>query len=67
MPADANRPFGPTAMPERGVMLIVDDDAINCAILETIFSPYYATATAPDGHQLRGHSGIAYGKPAVRL
>ena len=49
MPADANRPFGPTAMPERGVMLIVDDDAINCAILETIFSPYYATATAPDG------------------
>lgn len=49
MPADENLTFGPTAVPDRNVMLIVDDDAINCAILEQIFAPYYKTAIAPDG------------------
>lgn len=49
MSAEETRPFGPQALPERGTMLIVDDDAINCAILENIFAPYYNTDTAPDG------------------
>ena len=29
--------------------MIVDDDAINCAILENIFAPYYDTAAAENG------------------
>ena len=41
--------MGHRRCPERGTMLIVDDDAINCAILENIFAPYYNTDTAPDG------------------
>ena len=40
MSAEETRPFGPQALPERGTMLIVDDAAINCAILENIFAPY---------------------------
>ena len=43
------RPQGPLPLPERGAMLIVDDDAINCAILENIFAPYYDIDMAADG------------------
>ena len=35
--------------PERGLLLIVDDDEINCAILENLFAPYYDTDTAENG------------------
>ena len=49
MPTDQTRPAGPAALPERGAMLIVDADAINCAILENIFAPYYDIDTAADG------------------
>ena len=34
---------------DRGLLLIVDDDAINCAILENIFAPYYGIAQAENG------------------
>lgn len=37
------------ARPERGLLLIVDDDAINCAILENLFAPYYDIDMAENG------------------
>ena len=39
----------PVPRQERRLLLIVDDDAINCAILENIFAPYYDTAAAENG------------------
>ena len=39
----------PVSRQDRGLLLIVDDDAINCAILENIFAPYYKTAVAENG------------------
>ena len=39
----------PAPRQERRLLLIVDDDAINCAILENIFAPYYDTAAAENG------------------
>ncbi len=34
-----------------GRLLIIDDDAINRAILDNIFSPYYETEEAEDGRE----------------
>lgn len=39
----------PALKAERGLLLIVDDDAINCGILEHLFAPYYETDTAENG------------------
>ena len=39
----------PVSRQDRGLLLIVDDDAINCAILENIFAPYYGIAQAENG------------------
>ena len=35
----------------QGTLLIVDDDEINRAILEQIFSPFYAVRQAEDGQE----------------
>ena len=43
-----NAPVSP-APAGRSTLLVVDDDAINCGILEHIFSPYYNIGMAHDG------------------
>ncbi len=49
MDTEQTRALQAAVRPERGLLLIVDDDEINCAILENLFAPYYETDTAENG------------------
>ena len=49
MHTEENQVSEPAVQSEHGVLLIVDDDAINCAILENIFEPYYSIQMAENG------------------
>ena len=48
MAAASSDPF---PLPAQNTLLIVDDDEINCIVLENLFEPYYETQTAENGRE----------------